>query len=117
MNLVGTKMPRPSSRSRLVPFAQERILSARFAPTDTVADGGMRGWHRLAVEPNELAQPPRHAGLGIGERDPLGADAARPAVDPPLRIDERDAVLGPRHVVPGPLRAIAHPPRPSTTAR
>jgi hypothetical protein len=118
MNLVGTKMPRSSSPSRLVPFLQERLLGApRFAPTDAVAHGGVRGRHRLAVQPYELPQPPRDACPGISEGDPLGADTARPAVDPPLLIDEPDAVLGPGQVVPGPLRPVAHPPRPSTTAR
>src|SRR5262245_13568710 len=74
MNFVGAQMLRPSSRSHLVPFAQERFLRPpRFAPTDTVAHGGMRGWHRLAVQPNKLTQPSRDARLGIGEGDLLGA--------------------------------------------
>src|SRR5256885_13248863 len=71
MNLVGTQVPGPSSCSRLVPFAQERLLGPPcFAPTDAVAHGSVRRRHRLAVQSNELTQPPRDACLGIGESDP-----------------------------------------------
>jgi hypothetical protein len=117
LNLVGTEMPRPWSRSRLVPFAQERFLRApRFAPTEPVAYGRVRGGHRLAIQSNELSQSPRNTRLGIGEGDAVGADAARRAVDAPLPIDERHAVLGPRQVLPGPVSPITHPPCPSPTA-
>ena len=37
--------------------------------------------------------------------------AARPAGDTPLAIDQRHPLLGPRQIIPGPLRAIAHAPR------
>jgi hypothetical protein len=82
-----------------------------------MSNGGVTRRHRLAVQVNDLVQPPGDASLRIGERYLLRPDAARPTVHTPLLIDQGHAMLGPRHVIPGPLSAIPYVPRPSSTAR
>jgi hypothetical protein len=117
MNLVSAQVPRPTLRPRRIPFGQERFLcSAPFAPADAVPHRGVRRRHRLAIESNDLAQSACDARLRIGEGDPLRSNAARPTGDPSLAIDQRHAVLGPWQSIPGPRRAIAHPPGPPAAA-
>ena len=116
MNLIGPQMARPTSRPLAVPLAQKaRLRSTRFAPTDAVADRRMRRRHRLTVHPDLLPQAPRDPRLRIGELDPLGANPAVAAPDPPLRIDQRDRMRRPRHIVPGPLARRSHATRPPST--
>src|SRR5712692_3620210 len=64
-----------------------------FAPTHAVPHGSVRGWHRLTVQTDDLALP-CHAYL---------------------LIDHRHRVFGPRQIIPGPLLAIPHAPRPPST--
>jgi len=69
----------------------------------------------LAVEANHLAQPTGDPCLRVRKREALGPDAARRTAHPPLAIDQRDPVLGPRQVVPRPSLRITHAPRPPFT--
>src|SRR5439155_3008725 len=95
-----------------------RFLGAPgFAPTHPVAHRGVRRWHRLAVQPNDLAQPACATSVALRKRDPLGADSARTTRDATQGIDQGDSVLRPRQIVPGPLLDVSHAPCGSSTPR
>ena len=117
MDLVRPEVSWPALRSGAVPLGEKRLLRApRFAPTDAVSHRCVRRRHRLTIESNHLSQPLGDTGLRISKGDPFGPNAAHPTVHTPLPIHEGHAVLGPRQVVPRPLRVISHAPGPSSTA-
>ena len=118
MDLVSPEVSRPAFRSRAVPLGKKRLLRApRFAPTDAVSHRGVRRRHRLTIESN-------HAVATARVIRAFGSAKATRSVrmphirqyDTPLPIHEGHAVLGPRQVVPRPLRVISHAPGPSPTA-
>jgi len=116
VNLVGSEIPGTSSRTLAVPVAQECVLrSTGFPPTDAVADGRMRGRHRLTVHADLLPQTPRDPRLRIGELDPFGANAAVAALDASLPIHQRDGMRRPRDIVPRPVARRSHTTRAATT--
>jgi hypothetical protein len=87
LNFIQTDVPGPAFRARPIPLREKGLFGAAgFAPAHTVPHGGMTGRHRLTIDADLLAQPPRNAGLGIGKLDPLGANPAGPTNDPSLAV-------------------------------
>jgi hypothetical protein len=104
-------------RPRAIPVSEERRLGAsRFAPTHPMAYSRMTGGHRLTVEPDLLTQPARDPRLRIGELDALGPNPAVATPEPPLSIDQRHRMGGPRHIVPGPIPDRSHATHVATAA-
>src|SRR5262249_36158076 len=117
LDLIEPDMPRLPFDAGAIPLRQEGFLGATgFAPAHAVSHGRMAGRHRLTVHANLLAQPARHPRFRIRELDALGPDAARPTPEPPLGIDERHVMRGPRQVVPRSIQTRTHPGGASATA-
>ena len=103
------RMKRPAPRARPIPLGEEGLLGAAgLAPTAPMAHRRMTGRHRLAVHPNLLPHPARHARLRIGELHAFGPHPTPPTGDPSLAIDQRRRVRGPRQVIPDPIARRPH---------
>src|SRR5688572_7556954 len=114
LDLVGAQVPRSTLWPSRVPGSKKcAFRPARLAPAHAMAHSGVARWHRLAVQPDQLAQAPSDPSLRAGKPDTLGPNPARATLHAPLPIDERGPVTGPRQVVPGPVLRIAHSPSPS----
>jgi hypothetical protein len=101
LNLIEPDVPGLAFHARAIPFGEERFLgAASFAPAHAVADGRMARPHRLTVHADLLAQPSGDARLGVRELDALRPNAAGPARETPLRVDQRDVMGSPGQVVP-----------------
>jgi hypothetical protein len=110
-------MPRPMMHAGAIPVLQKGLFRpARFAPTDAMADGGMARRHRLAVQPDHLAQASRDACLRVGELDALGANPAAAAPDAALWVDQRHVMLRPRQILPRPIPTRSDPSGSSATS-
>src|SRR5438046_1209065 len=118
MDFICAQVSRSAFRPRAIPFGQKGFLCAPgFAPTHPVSYSRVRRRHRLAVQPNDLAQSACDAGVALRKRDALGADSARATRDATQGIDQGYAVLRPGQIVPGPRLAVPHAPRASSTPR
>jgi hypothetical protein len=74
-------------------------------------------WYQTwAIEPDLLLEASRHAGLRIGELDPIGPDPTMPTLDPALRIHQRDRMRRPRQIVPSSIPHGSDAPRPAAAA-
>ena len=117
LDLIETDVARPPCPAGAIPVGQEGLFGApRFAPTDAVPHGRVAGRHRLAIQPDLLAQAARDPRFGIGKLDPLRPHPTVATDHAPLPIDQRHRVHRPRQVVPGAVARGADPAGPSPAA-
>ena len=108
----GCRFTRVRSQLARNAFSARRALP----PADAVPHGCVTGRHRLTVHPDLLSQMPTDACLRIRELHALGAEAARPAEDPALWIDERHVMCRPGQVVPRAIPLRSDPSGASATS-
>lgn len=117
MDFIGTQMARPVAGPRAIPVGEKgRLRPSRFTPTHAMPDRRVTRRHRLTIQADLLPQAPRHARLWICEVNPLGADPTVSTPEPPLSIDQRHRMGGPRHIVPGPIPDGSHATHAATAA-
>lgn len=73
-----------------------------------MADGRVTRRRQLTIHADLLAQAPGDPRFGVGERHLLGANATVPTAHPPLAIDQRHGMPGPRQVIPRPIPRRSH---------
>jgi hypothetical protein len=87
VNFIDAEMPRPAGRPSAIPRLEKRPLGAPGRPpTHRVADGGVIGRHRLAIQSDTLAKPPRQPRVRIRKADALRPDPAASAPNAAQRI-------------------------------